>query len=305
MSFLSGPIQNLFQSISQNQAKLWRWALILVSTYFVAKTLSHLTASFFLPLELPEEGDAYSSSSRRVEPRVEISRIIDRNIFNSRAKDSRFTPEAQPELDFQNIRPSNIAADLLGTLDFENSVFSAALVKDRGSNSTSFYRRGDRLQDASVVKVERHRLIIERAGRLEFLEIQAAKLSPKTAAMTTPGAAGGSEDIKQIEDNRFEVTQASLTAALEDPALMSSARAEPNIDANGRINGFRITNIQDNSVFKKLGIQRGDVIKRVNGDELNGIDKVTQLFGALRSEKRISLDIERNGVGVNYIYDIR
>jgi len=290
------------QRISQNQAKLWKWSFIVVTTYFLAKTVSRILASLYFPLELPEDAGINMARGRSAEPRVEVSRILDRNIFDSRAKEAKLRPSGI-DVNSQDIRPSNMAADLLGTLDFQNSIFSAALIRDRSSNTQNFYRKNDPIQDATVVKIERHRVIIERNGRLEFLELAAAKSSLKPTPVVK--AAAASEEVKQIDENRFEVSGASLQNYLSDPSLLTSARAVPFTDASGKIVGFKIVDMQESSVFKKLGIQRGDVIKSVNGDPVNGIDKVMQLVTAMRTEKRISLDIERNGVGVNYIYDIR
>lgn len=290
------------QRISQNQAKLWKWSFIMITTYFLAKTVSRIIAGLYFPLELPDDGDIDNSRSRRSEARVEVSRILDRNIFDSRAKEAKLRPNGD-DFNSQDIRPSNLAADLLGTLDFQNSIFSAALIRDRSSNTQAFYRKNDSLQDSTVVKIERHRVIIEKNGRLEYLELAAAKSSLKPGPVVKAGSA--SEEVKQVDENRFEVSGASLQSYLSDPALLTSARAVPFTDASGKIVGFKIVDMQETSVFKKLGIQRGDVIKAVNGDPVNGIDKVMQLVTAMRTEKRISLDIERNGVGVNYIYDIR
>jgi len=49
----------------------------------------------------------------------------------------------------------------------------------------------------------------------------------------------------------------------------------------------------------------GDIIKRVNGQELDSAEKSIGMFTALRSEKTISIDLVRNGQRINYTYEIR
>jgi type II secretory pathway component PulC len=48
-----------------------------------------------------------------------------------------------------------------------------------------------------------------------------------------------------------------------------------------------------------------DIIKRVNGMDLDSFEKATGLFTALRSEKSISIDLVRNGQRISYTYEIR
>jgi general secretion pathway protein C len=302
MNFLFSGLQRL----THHQAKWWKWALIIVSTYFLAKSLSRILAGLLFPLELPEEPGSSKNRVRSSDQKLPIALILDRNLFDSKAKEARSGPGGPVDINSQDLRPSTMAADLLGTLDFQNEIFSAGLIRDRSANLTQFYRKGERLQDAEIVKIERQRVIVQRAGRLEYLEIQGAKTALNPSLSTRPGSSKpGGEDVRQIEDNRFEVSGASLQQYLSDPSLYTSARAIPHTDSNGRIVGFKIVDMQESSVFRKLGMQRGDIIKRVNGDDVNGIDKVMQLVTTLQNEKRIAIDIERNGVGVNYIYDIR
>ena len=56
---------------------------------------------------------------------------------------------------------------------------------------------------------------------------------------------------------------------------------------------------------EKLGMKDNDIIKRVNGQDLDSFEKATGLFTALRNEKTISIDLVRNGTRINYSYEIR
>ena len=79
----------------------------------------------------------------------------------------------------------------------------------------------------------------------------------------------------------------------------------PNLTPENRTDGFRVFQIKPGSLFEKMGMKDQDVIKRVNGQDLDSFEKATGLFGALRNEKTISIDIVRNGARINYTYEIR
>jgi general secretion pathway protein C len=80
----------------------------------------------------------------------------------------------------------------------------------------------------------------------------------------------------------------------------------PNIvpGSGGRVDGFRFVAIQPNSIYEKLGFKPMDVIKRVNGQEVNSPTKAMELYNALKTESRLQLTVERNGREELFKYDI-
>ena len=55
-------------------------------------------------------------------------------------------------------------------------------------------------------------------------------------------------------------------------------------------------------MYAKIGIQNGDVIRRINGYEMNTPDKALEIYQKLRDASRI--EIERRGDVLRKLYSI-
>jgi type II secretion system protein C len=64
---------------------------------------------------------------------------------------------------------------------------------------------------------------------------------------------------------------------------------------NGQIEGYQLKKVRPYNILYKFGIRSGDVIKRVNGKELNSTEKLYSMWQTMQNESQISVDVERNG----------
>lgn len=86
--------------------------------------------------------------------------------------------------------------------------------------------------------------------------------------------------------------------------LMQSGRVLPNIE-NEEINGFKVYGIRKTSLWGKLGVLNGDIIKSVNGVAFTGPDSVLQAFGSLQDSDHLIFNVTRRGKGVNLDFNIK
>lgn len=293
---------------SANRSRIWTGLYIVTISFFLAKAVNLILANAFLPLQLESEPDQ-SRTRPEFQAKADLSRILSRNLFDSNASGRRHVPK-EPEVNPDELRPSTLNAELVGTVVFENSKYSVALIRDRTNNTTKYYSTGDDLLGASLMKIERFRIIIQREGRLETLELQAAKSNvPTRSSRPGPGLAPArptNVSFEEIGPGRFLIPENTVNDLMGNlPQIMRDARAVPNIGPDNRIDGFKMLEIKPNSIFEKLGLQNGDIVRRVNDEDLNSVEKGMSLFTALRNEKTISIDIDRSGSRLNYTYEIR
>ena len=128
----------------------------------------------------------------------------------------------------------------------------------------------------------------------------------KTPLFPEPSRELRGGDIEEIEPNRFVIPQSILDETLSNfSQVLTQARMVPNLTSDNKTNGFRVFQIKPGSIYSKLKLENDDIIKRVNGQDLNSFEKATGLFTALRNEKIISIDLERDGKRIQYAYEIR
>jgi general secretion pathway protein C len=74
---------------------------------------------------------------------------------------------------------------------------------------------------------------------------------------------------------------------------------------DGVAHGLKLFAIRSDSLYTKVGIQNGDVIKRINGFDLNRPEKALEIYSKLKDSNRIDIEIERNGSLLRKTYNVR
>jgi len=217
----------------------------------------------------------------------------------------------------ENIQQTQLNLTLKGILANESSGNQFALIA-RGSQTEEVYRVGDTIEGAEILQIESRRVLIRRNGVTEALNLevkagQTRNTPVTTAPVTMPGlnrgaSLGGNGDlsgISRISDNQRVVTQDTLRQQLQNlPQLLTQAKAVPHME-NGQATGFRVTEIQPDSVFQQLGLEREDVIRAVNGSPVRSVDDAIKAYGNLKTAKSFQLDLLRRGQPVTINFSVQ
>ena len=212
---------------------------------------------------------------------------------------------------------TSLRLKLLGTLVSEGMPeWSVASIQDIVTLRTNTYMIGDRVQNAEIVEIERLRVIIINNNRREFIDatpgdgsgvpIPAAPvISAKAVDSGPPPSVALGAGVKQLSDNDYEIPRAEIDktlANLNDVAMQ--ARIVPAFK-DGVAQGFKLFSIRPDSIYSKIGVQNGDVIKRINGFDLNSPEKALEIYSKLKEAGRIDIEIERNGSAVRKTYNVK
>lgn len=263
-------------------------ALLTVSAYFLADTVDALIGR---SLSAAPKFTSPAETGRVVlQPRRELSdysSILERGLFGE-GKGPSSAPATAVAVSYK----------LIGTV--EGAVFSGAVLED--STGQAFYRTNQKLPDGStIVKVMRNKVVLKRAdGVTANLEVEdETKIVPVKAT----GAAG--EGVKKLSSGKFMVDQKEVLASTENMnTILTQARAVPYLE-QGKTVGFRISEIVPGSIYEKIGLVNGDVIQRVNAQEVDDPGKFFQLYQGLRNERNITIDLIRSGQRQTLNYEIR
>lgn len=239
--------------------------------------------------------------------------IRDRNIFNP---DGLIPPPLQAE-ENQGFDPnseaeavlSQLPLNLEGTIVHLNPVKSVATITLKNRNETIPFSIDEEIDGmAQVTKIERRKVTFRnlRNQRLEYIEIPKDTKLNLSFKQNAPASGSQAEIVKRGEFD-FQVKRSDITKYTSDlSSILSQARMVPNIvpGTGGGVEGFRFVSIQPGSIYEKLGFKPMDVIKNVNGEPVNSPTKAMELYNALKTEGRISLQVERNGRLEDFSYDI-
>jgi general secretion pathway protein C len=202
---------------------------------------------------------------------------------------------------------SSLHAVLVGTAIAGPPRYSLCQLTNTDQNETAVYAVGDTFMGAQIYEILRDRVLIVNDGRNEFIDNSSpAAAAPNlgVAAMPPPPSPGGGEGVKQLSENNYVVAKKEIDGALTNLSeLATKARIVPSFK-NGVPNGFKLFSIVPDSLYAKIGIQNGDVIRRINGYEMNSPDKALEIYQKLRDANRIEVEVERRGDTVRKSYSI-
>lgn len=202
---------------------------------------------------------------------------------------------------------SSLRGTLVGTAIADPPRYSLCQITNPEVNETQVYAIGDRYQGARIYAVEKERVLIDNHGVNEFIDNNAAappNLGVSPMPQPAQAAAGGGEGVKQLSENQYVVAKSEINNALTNLSdLATKARIVPSFK-NGVANGFKLFSIVPDSLYAKIGVQNGDVIRRINGYEMNSPDKALEIYQKLRDASRIEIELERRGETVRKSYSI-
>jgi general secretion pathway protein C len=222
-------------------------------------------------------------------------------------------PSQAVDLDAAPVK-SGLRVKLLGTLMAGKPEWSIASIQDVVTLKSGTYMVEDEIQGAKVLEIERAKVIILRNGRREYIDGEAGSgeaappppsLRPASAVNdgAPPPVAMGT-GIKALNENEYEVPRAEIDKTLSNlNDVAMQARIVPAFK-DGVATGFKLFSIRPDSIYTKIGVQNGDVIRRINGYDLNSPEKALEVYAKLKEANRIDIEIERNGAIQKKTYNI-
>src|SRR5438093_1351258 len=142
------------------------------------------------------------------------------------------------------------------------------------------------------------------AAQPQRVELDADKVAKLFDVPLPKPPAPGGEGVRQLSENQYVVARSEINNALTNLSdLATKARIVPSFK-NGVANGFKLFSIVPDSLYAKIGVQNGDVIRRINGYEMNSPDKALEIYQKLRDANRIEIELERRGETLRKSYSI-
>jgi general secretion pathway protein C len=183
---------------------------------------------------------------------------------------------------------------------------SLALISVDGRDQLPFAIGEEIAHGAVLDAVYPDRVIILRQGVRESLILQeivsSLPLSSITRESPAPPAASAG-DIKKINDNLYRIDRNMLQSQLNSPSLLSQALIVPHTKG-----GFEVRNVAKDSLYQRAGLRNGDVIKKVNGQQINTLDDAMRVYrqmGGIDRLVAVNVDIERQGSRQRIHYQLR
>lgn len=154
---------------------------------------------------------------------------------------------------------------------------------------------GQTITDGAVLQaVYSDRVVIGRNGALESLLLEGADKSQPPPDMVMPtvshNASVPTDIVRETGTNHYTVARDQLAAQIRTPEFLKQATLAPSSGG-----GFLVRQIQPSSLYEKLGLRAGDVIKSVNGQPINTAEDAIKLYQQMSSINSVQMEVIRGG----------
>jgi general secretion pathway protein C len=257
----------------------------MAAVLLLAYSMAQWTWRIFTPPKTPVVADA-SALAQTKTAILGIQDLLAGHLFGQTT--SKVAPTAAP---IEDIPESSLNMILTGVVAAGDN--SLALIKVNDEPETPFALGEELTRGVTLQAVYPDRAIIERRGVTEALLLEdpaASLLKTPVAERPASPTRGG---IQAQGNNTFTIDRATLNEELNNQDLFRQALIVPN--AGG---GFLVRQIQPGSLYEKLGLKVGDVVRGVNGRSVNTIDQVLQVYqqlGGVDQLTGVQLEVMRAG----------
>jgi general secretion pathway protein C len=204
--------------------------------------------------------------------------------------------------DLSRANPSQLPILVIGTLITSDPKGSIASLYIKTKKFSDAYITGTNVSDlATIVKIERSLVYLKNKSNsnLEYLKLNSSELFQYSSEINQ------SKDVQNTGPNSYSMSKASLSKYLNDlSTTLMTATVIPNKDNNSSINGFKFVDMLPMGIFEQLGFKKNDIIKGVNGETIDSLQKAMEAYNNLKNSNGFKIQIERNGKSETLSYGI-
>jgi general secretion pathway protein C len=229
----------------------------------------------------------------------EYQPITNRDLFKTKE-------EAKPEknvsdIELENLKQTSLNLKLFGTITGRDEQ-DYAVIEDTQKRKQGLYKKGDAIQNAEIKLVLRKKVVLSVNGKDEILLMEEDKKDTSNKRKKPSPLHGRAVEDRFDPGETVNIDREKINSSLKNiNQLMSQVKVRPHFK-DGKPNGLLLSHVQQNSIFKDMGLQNGDIVKGVNGKEIQSVDDALKFYDNLKSSPAVELQIERKGnpLSINY-----
>jgi len=256
-----------------------RWVPTVVNLGALLVLITALVSWAWSTFKPPAPQAPVAALASRAE-RLNLQPLLDAHLFGRSARGPGGSMESVPI--------SSLNLVLVGVVAAAGGGYAMISVDGRAQES---YAVGQEIIGGAILQsVLADRVLIQRAGSIEGLMLQDAAMPLEGVSTYVPPVSQYQPAIQQQGEKQFQVTREEVNKQMRSPEFLSQARLIPNPGG-----GFLVREIKAGSVYEKLGLRIGDVIRMVNGVPVNNAEDAMKFYQQLADLNHVRLEVARAG----------
>ncbi len=205
-------------------------------------------------------------------------------ILSSKAQDDSSLSLTSPDTKALEVKtktpPVALNLMLVGTTVFGKK--SSVIIKDLTKGTRGVYRLGDIIKGFKITKI------------LQYSSTLTNKDQELVLRLNKGGALQSEEFVKKMAGNSWMLSADKVTDMVSNIDQYAGQLIAFQHRENGKPSGFRIRHLKQGNDFEKMGIQNGDIIKKVNDLEVNDLSDVLKTVYKLSDDTSFNVQVERD-----------
>jgi len=185
--------------------------------------------------------------------------------------------------------------------------FTFCIIEDKTKRKDDLYQKGDKIQDMEVGEITANSVVLTRGAEKIVLYIDEEYKGIK-ASEGVVAAKPSLPDFSSLENpspNKWILSKEDVLQATRNASqIMSDLKIRPNF-SGGKMEGFKIDDINEGSIALAMGIKKGDIVKKINGETIDSPKKIFEFYRSLEKSGSIQLEISRGDSTETLTYEIK
>ncbi len=194
---------------------------------------------------------------------------------------------------------------LCGVMVSEGISSSLAVIKEERNGKILILKIGESIHGFRVLQILTDRVLLIKENQTYQLFLTRDKLTDteqeKYSGFPKQNSGNSMENSIHEQDSSLHSirkeyirSEVEKRIAAEWQLIAKETKFIPN-RVNNKISGFKVTRLPGGSILSEIGIHKNDIIKAVNGIELNDTLTLLSLFDRFRNDSQIEISLERKG----------
>jgi type II secretion system protein C len=201
------------------------------------------------------------------------------------------TPYTKPRKDKATSAVASLNLRLIGTTVFGEK--STVIIEDLTKGTRGVYRLGDIIKGFTITKVLQDSATLTKKDQELVLRLA------KSGALLQAGSLS-----RKTGEDSWLVSGDKLTDVVSNINQYVGQVVAYQYRENGKPAGFRIRHLKEGNDFEKMGIEDGDIIKNVNGLDINDLSDVLANVYKLSDETSFQMEVIRNNQTTTLNYQL-
>ena len=269
--------------------------LIVVAGYFCIKIFYRLIVgdiNNISPASVTSEEKISHKEDENHKSLSYYSPIIERDLLKTKKNSNKIVKN---KIDLEALKHTDLKLRLWGTVTADDKQTAYAVIEEQKAKKQSLYKVGDKIQNATVKIIFREKVVLNVNGRDEILEIEELSENKKIDKSALKSNVIHRRDI---ESNRLQTENVFKKVN----NLMSQANIKPYFE-KGKIGGIILTGIKPDSLFHEMGLENGDIITGVDGENIESVDDIQEFYKSFKASPDVQLQIKRKEEHKNIIWE--